>query len=238
LRGLDVGALDAVEVCSLDADQFDGRLAPRRMHVADVIEMRIAGLHDVGAQRLDQRRLAALAGRDDLPIRHLGRAFGLPVDRPARAMVVGRANGGSVINMAADAEAELRILVEDLARVCLGGARLQIGRQEHRIARRARHIIANLEPAGAARIGPERGVNIGGELLKRVGHRSALTYVSCFLKIDYRKRLWSSSPPSRSRPRKQGRPQSPPAGSIAKPRPRQIEHGVVIGIGRLRQRRW
>src|SRR5258707_7181637 len=39
---------------------LDGRRAPRRVHVGDVVEVRIAGLHHIGPDRLDQRGLAGL----------------------------------------------------------------------------------------------------------------------------------------------------------------------------------
>ena len=83
MRGFDFGALDAVEVLSFDADEFYRLLASWRVDVANIVEMSIAGLHRIGPDRFDQRRLVTLALFDDLPVRHFGYAVGLPVDCPA-----------------------------------------------------------------------------------------------------------------------------------------------------------
>jgi hypothetical protein len=71
-----------------------------------------------------------------------------------------------------------------------------MGRKEHRIAKRARHIFANLEPTGAARVGLEGGADIGGELLSTIPPASS-----------FARELNRSIPPRlrRLEPRLQGR---------------------------------
>src|SRR5690348_4664773 len=173
---LDVGPLHVVEVLALDADQLARAVAPRRMHVVHVIEMLVARVHHIGAQRLDQGRLVAGARLDDLPVGHLGGLLRLAVDRPALAVVVRLAMRRAVIDVAADAEAELRILVEHLARIAALGPGLEMGGDKPRVLERALDVAAGGKLAAAARISRERGADVGGELVegiarKGLGHR-------------------------------------------------------------------
>src|SRR5215471_16708793 len=55
LLGPDLGTLHVVEVLSFDPDQFHRRLALRRMHCANVVELYVAWMHRIGPHRLDQR---------------------------------------------------------------------------------------------------------------------------------------------------------------------------------------
>src|SRR5271168_473386 len=48
LLRLDVGTLDVVEVLALDADKLHRRFALGRVHYADVVELHVAGMHQVG----------------------------------------------------------------------------------------------------------------------------------------------------------------------------------------------
>src|SRR5262245_55529270 len=150
---LDVAALHMIEVPALDADQLDRRLAIGGMHGADVIKMGVARLHAIGADGFDQRRSLTLARLDDAPIRHLGYARGLSVDGPTRAVVVRAAARRPVIDMTADAKAELGILVQDLARVGAGRAFLELAGNEGLIVERPCHEFRDLRPALRASIG-------------------------------------------------------------------------------------
>src|SRR5262245_6884115 len=116
-----------IEVLALDADQLHRRLALGRMHGADVVKVGVARTHGVGADWLDQGWSQALALLDNAPIRHFGDPDCLPVDGPAGAVVVRAAVCRPVIDMAANAEAEFGVLVEDLARIGSRGALPELG---------------------------------------------------------------------------------------------------------------
>jgi len=47
-----IDALDRIQVLAFDTDQFSRTFAPRRVQIADIVEMRIARLQDVAAGRL------------------------------------------------------------------------------------------------------------------------------------------------------------------------------------------
>src|SRR5262245_7082119 len=100
------------------------------MHVAHVVEVGVAGMHEVGALRGNERRVGPAAGLDDAPVRHLRDAGGLPVDRPAWPMVVRGTMRRAGVDVAADAETELGVLVEDLARVGAGWAVREVSGEE------------------------------------------------------------------------------------------------------------
>src|SRR5262245_17248619 len=150
---LNVAALYMIEVLALDADQFDRRLALGGMHGPNIIKVGVAGLHAVGADGLDQRWRPTPALLEDAPIGHLGHAGGLSVDGPAGAVVVRAAVRGPVIDMTADAKAELGILVQDLARVGARRAFLELAGNEGLIVERPCHEFRDLRPALRASIG-------------------------------------------------------------------------------------
>src|SRR4030095_10830072 len=83
------------------------------MQFALVINIRIARRELVITQREGLAGLLRAGRRYPLVIGHDGLADGLAVDRPGRAMVMRLAFLGAVIDMAEDAEAELRVLVKD-----------------------------------------------------------------------------------------------------------------------------
>src|ERR1700754_3026335 len=97
------------------------------MHRPDIVKVGVAGFHVVGTDRLDQGWRLALALLDNAPIRHFGDPGRLPIDGPARAMIVRAAVGRAVIDMTANAKAELGILVKDLARIGPRRALLEFG---------------------------------------------------------------------------------------------------------------
>src|SRR5271165_2715124 len=108
-------AADIFEVPALDPDQPGRTLAARRVQVALVVEV-----GDTRRQCIfpNQPHLAGLVrggGLEQSPVAHHRLAARLPVDRPARTVVVRLAFPGTVIDMAENAEPEFRILVEDLA---------------------------------------------------------------------------------------------------------------------------
>ena len=124
LTCLDVAPLHVVEVLALDADQP----ARRRRAAANA---RRARRRDAGRPASSCRCAPARPGSACRPsaVSTIFQSVisvisvGLAVDRPALAVVVRRAVRGAVIDVAADAEAELGVLVEHRARIFALGAR-------------------------------------------------------------------------------------------------------------------
>jgi hypothetical protein len=85
-------------------------------------------------------------------------------------VVVRVAVRGPVIDVAADAKTEFGILVQDLARVGAWRALLELVGNEVRFQQRPCHEAGDLCPALRASIGLQRLTDIGGELVKSVGH--------------------------------------------------------------------
>src|SRR5579872_5821866 len=107
--------LHLLHVLAFDADQPGRAVAPRRVQVALIVEIGRARRQRVV---LDPARLAglSLAGAGDREILgHDRLAARLAVDRPGRAVIVRVAVLGAVVDMAEDAEAELRVLEQHLA---------------------------------------------------------------------------------------------------------------------------
>src|SRR6267378_3678304 len=107
--------LDPVHVHALDADQLGRRPAAGRMQIALVIEPGHARGQLVRANRARLARLLRAGRRDELVVGHLGFALRLAVDRPRRAMIVRRRVLSTVVGVREDAEAELGVLVKDVA---------------------------------------------------------------------------------------------------------------------------
>src|SRR5262245_44474514 len=144
LRRLDIRPLDAIEILPFDADQLHRCIPLRRVDVADIVETGVAGLHDIGLHGLDKRRRAGVALLQDSPVRHFRDAGGLSINGPARAMIMGRTVRRAIIDVTADAEPQLRVLVDDLARVGTGSAVLQMGLDEGFVSQRPRHVPTHL----------------------------------------------------------------------------------------------
>src|ERR1700736_2775612 len=62
---LDVRALDVIEVLALDPHQLREAASVGRVNRADVVEVAVARLHQVGLVGLDQNRRVTLAALDD-----------------------------------------------------------------------------------------------------------------------------------------------------------------------------
>src|ERR1700733_2216926 len=73
--------------------------------------------------------------------------------------------------MAADAEAELRVLVENLPRVGPRWLVLEVGRDEFGIGQRARHVAAHGLFRSGGLIAGKLAMDVGGERLEGVAHR-------------------------------------------------------------------
>src|SRR6266446_4013780 len=161
--------LDPVHVHALDADQPGRRPAARRMQIALVIEPGHARRQLVRADRARPARLLPAGRRDESVVGHLGFAFRLAVDRPRRAVIVRRRVLRAVVRVREDAEAELRVLVKDMAfrrlvvQTCLDEAFIQQGSLEMR---------AELAPPGRSRILLQDIAALACELLERGGHGS------------------------------------------------------------------
>src|SRR5439155_12640586 len=78
----------ALHVAPLDADQPRGPVAPRRVDVALVVELRHSRLQRVRAQVAHLALRTVPRGLDELPVAHDRLALGLAVDRPVLAVVV------------------------------------------------------------------------------------------------------------------------------------------------------
>src|SRR5439155_17368214 len=104
-----------VHVHALDADQLGRRPAAGRMQIALVIEPGHARRQLVRANRARLARLLPAGRRDKLVVGHLGFALRLAVDCPRRAMIVRRRVLRAVVGVREDAEAELGVLVKDVA---------------------------------------------------------------------------------------------------------------------------
>src|SRR5207247_2644112 len=122
-----------VHVKALDADQLGRRPAAGRMQIALVIEPGHARRELVRANRARLARLLPAGRRDKLVVGHLGFASRLAVDGPRRAMIVRRRVLRAVVGVREDAEAELGVLVKDVAvrrlvvQTCLDEAFIQQG---------------------------------------------------------------------------------------------------------------
>src|SRR5439155_3665345 len=160
-------AADLLEISALDPDQPSRTVAARRMQIALVVEM-----GDTRRQRifLDQPHLARLVlagGLEQLPVAHHRLAPRLTVNCPARAVIVRQALPRAVVDMAQNAEPELRVLVKDLA---LGHAVVEMRGDEifvleHLLNQRA-DLLAALDP----RLLRQDTVTLTGELLESIAH--------------------------------------------------------------------
>ena len=161
-----------VQVLALDPDQPGHRPAGpvRRVDVARGVVVAIAGVQDIAPDGPDPVRRLAAAPFDDLPVGHLGVALGQPVDRPGRAVIVRLALGGPGIDMSADAEAQLRILVENLARpaLLLG----QVCRHEVPVHQGPADQIADPLLCVVSVSGSQLAADVAAEFLQRIGHRA------------------------------------------------------------------
>ena len=112
-------------------------------------------------------RLAVLRRLDELPVAHDRLALGLAVDRPVLAVIVRLALLGSVIDVGEDAEAELRIFVEDLA---LRHVVAEMLGDERAVGQHLAQQRADLVAALRIVFRGEDAVGGGGERLEGVGH--------------------------------------------------------------------
>src|SRR5688572_411252 len=87
---LELVTLDPSEIDALDTDQSGLGLAPRRVHIAFVVNVGFAGRQVVGATFHDLARVSVRRLFEKLPIGHLRDARYLAIDRPARTVVVRR----------------------------------------------------------------------------------------------------------------------------------------------------
>src|SRR4029453_1759751 len=160
-------ALDAVRVLALDPDEPGGPFAPRRVHVALVVDLRHAGLERIAPGAADLAGHGRGGGLEHLPVAHHGGAVGLAVDGPGRAVVVRIALLGACVDVGEDAEAELRVFVEDLA---LGRPVAEMGVREGLVLEDVLDEGAYLLPPLRARIGFQYAAAGGGELLEGLSH--------------------------------------------------------------------
>src|SRR6476646_9219620 len=82
--------------------------------------------------------------------------------------------GRAAVDVTANAEAQLRVLVQHLARMGAGRTVLQVGGNQCLVGERLRHVAAHLLLGGGPGVGLQRFTDVGGELRQRVRHRSSL----------------------------------------------------------------
>src|SRR5205814_539842 len=90
-RDFKLVALDLGEVLALDPDELGVAFAPRRMQVAFVVEVRRARLELIGPNLFDLAGSSVLGLLQEPPLVHFSDAGDLPVNRPARPVIVRRA---------------------------------------------------------------------------------------------------------------------------------------------------
>ena len=73
------------------------------------------GTHPIGTDRPDQGGLIASGRLDDFPVGHFRFTDGLTINRPRRPMIMGEAVFRSLINVRANAELIIRVLIQDAA---------------------------------------------------------------------------------------------------------------------------
>src|SRR6185436_10884770 len=111
--------------------------------------------------------LALCGGLDQRVVGHVGLALRLAVDRPRGAVVVRRRGLGALVRVGEDAEAELRILVEDLA------LRRRVGQvlsDEAAVLQKPLEAAGDLLAPRRAGIGLQDVVAFFRELLESCGH--------------------------------------------------------------------
>ena len=113
-----------IQIAPLDAHELRWPVSFRRVNHTDIVEVAIAWLQDVGLIGCDQCRRISLGFFYDTPICHFRVAGSQAIDRPAGAMVVRRTVRSVLVDMATNAEAQLRILVQNLARATLFGGQV------------------------------------------------------------------------------------------------------------------
>src|SRR6059036_1537503 len=188
-----------VHVRALDADEPRRPLASRRVEIALVVDVRHARLERVARDETHLAGLVLGGGLDERPVAHHGLPPGLTVDRPGRAVVVRVTLPGALVDVGENAEAELRVLVEDLA---FGPVVLDMGSDEGVVLQHILDDLAHLFPAPGARIVREGALTGGGEPLERPTH--GMTSSVCLLT------------PDRSRPNgRHDRAREPPRSSSA-----------------------
>src|SRR3989449_2569193 len=157
----------ALHVAAFEADQPRGAVASRRVDVALVVELRHPRLQRIRAHVADLARRAVLRGLDQLPVAHHRLAHGLAVDRPVLAVIVRLALLRPVVDVGQDAEAELRVLVDDLA---LRHVVAQVPGDEGLVRQHLAEQRADLFTALRIGLGGEDAMGGGGEVLERVRH--------------------------------------------------------------------
>src|SRR6516165_3627044 len=112
---LELVARDPGQVGTFDSDQARVALAPRRVQIPLVVEIRGPGGELVGPDLLDLAGLSVRRLLHEAPVGHLGHPGHLAVDRPARAVVMRRAVPRSAIDVGENAEVQVGVLVENPA---------------------------------------------------------------------------------------------------------------------------
>src|SRR5579863_1861195 len=137
--------------------------------------MRHAGLQRVVAHEAHLAHFA-LAGRlDQRPVAHDRFALNLTVDRPGWTVIMRLALARIAISMRADAEAKLRVLIENVA---LADAGAKIARDEFLVLAGFLDKSAHLPSPLNAGISGERAVAFGGEFFQGQAHLGLLGF-SC-----------------------------------------------------------
>src|SRR2546428_379469 len=142
-------------------------LAPRRVEIALVVDVGHARLQGIARDETHFAGLVRAGGLDDRPVAHHGLSPGLTVDRPGRTVVVRIALFGVLVDVGEDAEAELRVLVENLA---LGHVVADMSGEERLVLQDIVDDLAHLLPAPGAGIVREGALTGGRELLQRPAH--------------------------------------------------------------------
>ena len=108
-----------IEVGALNAHQLGQAVPIRRVYRANIVEMRVARLEDVGPFRFDQRWTGAIARPHNPPVGHFSIADRKTVDCPAGAVVMRRPVRRGLVDMPADSKTQLGVLVQHLAWLAL-----------------------------------------------------------------------------------------------------------------------
>src|SRR5580704_12242462 len=159
--------LDLVHVGALDADEARGTLAPGRVEIALVVHVSHARLQAVAPDVAHLARPGLARRLDQGPVVHQRLTARLAIDRPGRPVIVRVALPRASVNVGQDAEAELRVLVEDLA---LRHVVTQVRGDERVVLQHVLHEGAHLLAARGTGIRGQDVVGGGGERLERVSH--------------------------------------------------------------------
>src|SRR6516164_4660427 len=151
------------------------------MDHTDIIEMAIARLQEISFGWLDQSRLVTLTLLYNAPVGHLRITNRQAVDCPTGTVIVRRAMSSVLVNMSANAKAQLWILVQHLAWAALFGG--QVPSNKFLVEQRLRHKFAHQLLAGHPGIRLKGLADVSAQLLKGIGHSLPPLCLQCRFRL-------------------------------------------------------